>query len=189
MKLTNSSWLLLKTFLLVASLIFYGSSAYGMFCFAVLATKWPKLMQRWQSVESILPKYRNQKEKQKLAHQLKVLALVVLLSSLAEHILNAISIAYFAKVCLHKDDLLREIFQVQISHFLMVFPYSWWSAIIGKFVNVVATFCWNYMDLFIMMISVGLSTRFKQINEDLQRNKGKVKKFFDIVDVKISEFS
>lgn len=155
--------------------MFYGSSVYGMFCFAVLAKKWPRLMQQWQSVESILPMYRNQKKKEKLAHQLKMLALIVLISSLVEHVLNAISIVYFAKVCLKKDDLVKELFEVQISHILMVFPYSLWIAIVGKFVNVIATFCWNYMDLFIMMISVGLSARFKQINEDLQRIKGKVK--------------
>lgn len=32
------------------------------------------------------------------------------------------------------------------------------------------------MDLFVMIISVGLSTRFKQINKDLMRNKGEVTK-------------
>lgn len=30
------------------------------------------------------------------------------------------------------------------------------------------------MDLFVMMVSIGLSSRFKQINEDLQRIKGQV---------------
>lgn len=123
--------------------MFYGSGAYAMFCFAVLAKKWPKLMQRWQIVESILPKYRNQKEKQKLARKLKILALVVLLSSLVEHILNAISIVYNAKVCLKRDNVLQELFQVQISHFLMVFPYSLWSVPIGKGINIIATFTWN----------------------------------------------
>lgn len=94
---------------------------------------------------------------------------------LAEHVLNAFSIVYFAKVCLDRDDLYEELFRVQLSHLFIVFPYSVWIAIVGKVVNVIATFCWNYMDLFVMMISAGLSTRFKQINEDLQRIKGKVK--------------
>lgn len=55
-----------------------------MFCFGILSKKWPKLMQRWESVEAILPKYRNQKEKQKLANHLKKLALIVLLSALGK---------------------------------------------------------------------------------------------------------
>lgn len=83
---------------------------------------------------------------------------------------------YFANVCLDKDDLFKELFQVQLSHLFIIFPYSPWIAIVGKMVNVISTFCWNYMNLFIMIISAGLSTRFKQINEDLQRIKGEVKK-------------
>lgn len=94
---------------------------------------------------------------------------------LVEHLLNAFSIMYFARVCLDRDDLFEELFRVQLSHLFIIFPYSVWIAIVGKVVNVIGTFCWNYMDLFIMMISAGLSTRFKQINEDLQRIKGKVK--------------
>lgn len=82
---------------------------------------------------------------------------------------------YFAQVCLDRDDLFEELFRVQLSHLFIIFPYSIWIAIVGKVINVIATFCWNYMDLFVMMISAGLSTRFKQINEDLQRIKGKVK--------------
>lgn len=51
-----------------------------------------------------------------------------------------------------------------------------WIAIVGKVTNVIATFCWNFMDLFVMIISIGLSSRFKQINKDLQRIKGQVNK-------------
>lgn len=64
--------------------IFYGSAVYGMFCFGRLATKWPRIMRRWESIESKLPKYRSQKEKRKLAYHLKMLAFVVLMSSLGK---------------------------------------------------------------------------------------------------------
>lgn len=99
--------------------------------------------------------------------------------------LNAFSILYFAKVCLDKDDLLEELFRVQLSHLFIIFPYSPLIGIVGKMVNVISTFCWNYMDLFVMMISAGLSTRFKQINEDLQRIKGEVNMYSKTGDVRI----
>lgn len=63
-------------------LVFYGSAIYGMFCFGVLARKWPMLMQRWESVEAILPKNRDPNDKYKLARQIKRLAIVVLTCSL-----------------------------------------------------------------------------------------------------------
>lgn len=39
------------------------------------------------------------------------------------------------------------------------------------------------MDLFVMIISIGLASRFKQINEDLQRVKGQVNQPSDIINV------
>lgn len=39
-------------------------------------------MQRWESVEAILPKHRDPKDKRKLARQLKMMALIVLMCSL-----------------------------------------------------------------------------------------------------------
>lgn len=88
--------------------------------------------------------------------------------------MNIFSIVHFSINCLRQEDPLKELFKVQISQLITFLPYSPFVAFIGKFVNIVATFAWNYMDLFVMIISVGLSSRFKQINEELQRVKGEV---------------
>lgn len=42
-------------------------------------------MQRWESVEAILPKYRDPKDKRELARRLKRMALIVLLFSLSNN--------------------------------------------------------------------------------------------------------
>lgn len=52
-----------------------------------------------------------------------------------------------------------------------------------QFINITATFVWSFCDLFVIIISVGLATRFKQINDSMLMNKGKVGaliKFFNI---------
>lgn len=51
--------------------------------------------------------------------------------------------------------------------------YSLLKGILGKMVNILATFAWSFMDLFVMLISVGLSSRFELINTMLFRAKGK----------------
>lgn len=56
----------------------------------------------------------------------------------------------------------------------MFLPYRPIIAFLGKIVNVCTTFLWTYMDLFVMLIGVGLSSRFRQINESLMRHKGQV---------------
>lgn len=36
------------------------------------------------------------------------------------------------------------------------------------------TFCWSFVDVMIMVISIGLATRFNQINDRMQTARGKV---------------
>lgn len=44
-----------------------------------------------------------------------------------------------------------------------------WVAMIIYFMNLCATFVWSYMDVFIMMISVGIATLFKLLNNELKQ--------------------
>lgn len=55
-----------------------------MFCFGILARKWPELMRQWESVEAKLPKFRTQQEQRGLAFHMKMLAFVVLFFSLGK---------------------------------------------------------------------------------------------------------
>lgn len=57
---------------------------------------------------------------------------------------------------------------------LQVTEYAPWKAAFVFLLNVVATFSWNYTDLFIMLLSVSLAQRFKQLNHHLRALKGKV---------------
>ncbi|XP_031638768.1 gustatory receptor for sugar taste 64f-like [Contarinia nasturtii] len=152
--------------------IFYASAVYAMFRFGVLAMHWPTLMRRYESIESKMPKYKYQREKRKLALHLKILTIVVMMGSLLEHLLNLISIVHFSKTCLDLKDPVNDFFQLELSQLFALVPFSPISAFFGKFVNVIATFCWSFMDLFVMVMSAGLSSRFEQINEDLKRVKG-----------------
>lgn len=165
-----------------------------MLCFGILARKWPELMRRWESVEAKLPKFRTQQEQRGLAFHMKMLALVVLFCSLGksltglhqkyelifykfilvEHILSMYSFLYYSMNCLEQNDPLNELLKTTLPELFSLVEYSTWLAILGKFLNVSSTFAWNYMDLFVMLISLGLSSRFKQINDDLQRVKGAV---------------
>lgn len=50
-----------------------------------IARKWPTLMLQWESVESKLPKWRNQYEKRQLAYNVRMVAIAILLSSLGSY--------------------------------------------------------------------------------------------------------
>lgn len=53
-------------------------------------------------------------------------------------------------------------------------PYNRYYAMSIYFFNLCLTLNWNYMDLFLMLISMGLATRFRQINTKLEEFRGKV---------------
>lgn len=54
-------------------------------------------------------------------------------------------------------------------HLLEVLPYRWWIFPPFQWTITLMAFCWNYVDYFIVIISLGISTRFNQLNERLRR--------------------
>lgn len=66
--------------------VFYGTGSYGLYRFINIARKWPTLMLHWESVESELPKWRNQYEKRQLAQKVKMVSIAILLCSLGRYI-------------------------------------------------------------------------------------------------------
>lgn len=73
-----------------------------------------------------------------------------------------------------EKDPLQELFKTQVPMVFTLTELTWWKAILSKWFNVVVTFVWSFMDLFVMIVSVGLASLFQQINLDLQQMKGKV---------------
>lgn len=151
-------------------------------------------MQHWEKVENSLPAYTNLQEKSKLAYKIKIITIIVMTLSLGryilnyirnaqilnknfivEHILNIISIVFFSNECNpNATDPIQDYFRAEQSQVFAVTTYSPLKALIGKCINVITTFLWSYMDLFVMLVSMGLAERFRQINEDLFKFKGQV---------------
>lgn len=82
---------------------------------------------------------------------------------------------HYANQCQNKsDDPIKDFFYTQLSPIFTYTDYAPWKAFIGKFLNFIATFLWSYMDVFVIVVSVGLSSRFELINENIMEHKGQV---------------
>ena len=55
-----------------------------------------------------------------------------------------------------------------------VVDYVHWRAVVVLVLNFVGTFFWNFNHLFVMLISMPLSYRFRQVNEKLESVSHKV---------------
>ncbi|KAH8371100.1 hypothetical protein KR093_006246 [Drosophila rubida] len=137
-----------------------------------LARKWPELMMHWHDIEQDLPQYRTQKEKWRMAHTIHMVMLVGMMLSFAEHLLSMISAINYASVCNVTDDPIKNFFMLTNDEIFFIMDYSTPLALWGKLQNVYSTFIWNYMDVFVMIVSVGLAAKFRQLNDNLLKFKG-----------------
>lgn len=52
--------------------------------------------------------------------------------------------------------------------------YSLWKAILVDIINMLSTFSWNFVDLFLILVSMALADQFQQLNSRLNSVRGKV---------------
>lgn len=74
-----------------------------------------------------------------------------------------------------KVEPFEDYFRMELNQLFVYFEYSPYLAFFGKTLNILSTFMWTFMDLFVMVISIGLSTQFKKINRHLMKHKGQVR--------------
>lgn len=106
--------------------------------------------------------------------RMRFTAFVILSLSMIEHILSIVSAVTQVVNCPRIKSIYRAYY---VKSFPQVFSLFSYSTILGtyiKFIHVTATFVWSFTDLFIMMISCGLSVKFKLINDRMLEDKGKV---------------
>lgn len=155
-------------------LVFYISNFLSLFCFLRLAKVWPSLMVKWHDVENKLPPNKSQTKNREMCVRIRRIAAVILSLSAIEHILSIVSSVAIVFDCPRIHNILEAYF---VHNFPQIFSFFVYSHILGvyvKFIHVTSTFVWSYTDLFIMVISCGLSAKFKQINDLLFHDKGKV---------------
>jgi gustatory receptor len=71
-------------------------------------------------------------------------------------------------------DLVRRYIVVTHRHVFGVVGYSTFMAVFTSVVNVISSFYWSYADVFVMLISLALASRFRILNVYLKQAKGKV---------------
>ncbi|XP_059619828.1 gustatory receptor for sugar taste 64f-like [Phlebotomus argentipes] len=161
-------------FVKVVPVIFYTSNLYCIFAFIRLAMQWPALMEEWKIAETFFNNYESVPEKLNLKRKVLLVAITVGLLSFIEHALSLATLIHYAQVCPEKGDPVAALFKQEFTQLFAYTKYSLEKGIFAQMINTVSTFVWSYMDCFVMLISVGLSTGFKKINTQLVAFKGKV---------------
>lgn len=91
-----------------------------------------------------------------------------------EHALSDGSQLHYVIVCKKEQDAIVSFVKINVPYIGRV---PLWAAFFIDFINIGATFVWNYTDIFIMTISIGLSTHFKLINKEMEMANIEVRLF------------
>lgn len=142
--------------------------------FLLLARKWPNLMLKWQEMESNFSKYGTHNERNHLSNRIKLLVLSLTLCAIIEHALAVVHSIYYTQICKPNENQMEAFARHHLYEVFQLTSYALWKVILGEFTNVVASVTWIYINLFTIMVSIGLSSRFNQLNKELERFKGEV---------------
>lgn len=115
----------------------------------------------------------------KLSVKIRLTAVIVIILLVIDHIL---SFTDYAQNFNQRIRYCNWTIEAPLSYFLehqspYIFkriPFSLPLGIFVKIMNFAFVFGWNYMELFVMIFSIALATRFGQINDRLDTIKGKV---------------
>lgn len=110
---------------------------------------------------------------------MRTISVVLLTLALAEHLCYFSSFLYDryqqAKICdLKIGDIAGYIITSEMKHVFAEVPFNLITAVWFEYMNISFTFGWNFMDLFIILVSVGIAYRFQQLNERLKYFHGRV---------------
>ncbi|XP_058975802.1 gustatory receptor for sugar taste 64b-like [Musca domestica] len=143
-----------------------------------LALKWPKLMRQWRQVEELFLQ---------VPYQLYVTFnmkfwiwfwyLLIMFGGSCEHVLLVFN-------SFQKSDLERRQCNLNVSywetlygrerpHLSMVIPFQYWTLPIYEWLNLTLAYPRSFTDVFIIIISIGLAARFRQLHLRMKAVQGK----------------
>ncbi|KAJ4428995.1 hypothetical protein ANN_25991 [Periplaneta americana] len=154
------------------SLIFYLTGALCCCMFLKMATKWPRLVLLWHQTERSQMHYGYPDH---LRFKIRTMAVVIATVAFCEYLLSNANALYIASQCASSTaDLIKRYFIVSHRHVFGVVRFSYGMAVFTKLCNFIGAFYWSFANLFVMIISVALASRFRLLNKSLKQVHGKV---------------
>lgn len=161
-------------------MLFFSYTATCTLIFINIAQKWPSIMRMWKKVDDNFTRHPYKKYNRKLSTKIRISAIVIITLSFLEHLLFLSNEAFNKYVDvklkgIQVENPIEYFLKIQFGFIYANLPFSLPIGLFNEIMNMTFTFGWNYMELFVIMISLGLSTRFHQINQRIDKFRGKVK--------------
>ncbi|XP_060517071.1 gustatory receptor for sugar taste 64f-like [Cylas formicarius] len=162
-----------------AIMVFYMMNGFCAIHYIYLAAKWRTILKEWTCVEISMKSYRNAKN----VKRINIFTTVVFMFfGIIEHTLYILSAVQTASKCDNfKKHPVEIYFGCSFPHYFTLLSYNHWAAAVVEFSNFLATFTWNFTDLFIILISISLREKFNQISDKIRQSKNVHDKFWKTI--------
>ncbi|XP_039303811.1 gustatory receptor for sugar taste 64e isoform X2 [Solenopsis invicta] len=159
-----------------AGAVFYTNCVIGQLIFFRLSPRWVTLQRDWRSMEQFIDS--NKIERPKLRWKFNTISSSILFLALIEHIFsiiqNTLEYDWSGK---SENSTFQNFLQVYCtsshSFILQSLKYNFVLGIFIFIVSKLATFTWNFTDVFIMTVSTGLAERYRILNKHVMSSISK----------------
>ncbi|XP_046825824.1 gustatory receptor for sugar taste 64f-like [Vespa crabro] len=151
-----------------AGAIFYGNGLCGTIMYLWLSPRWVILQNDWKAMEQFIDSNKNQRPR--LRWKFIIISTIILFFALFEHIVSVINNSTNFEWGTSNSTFANflHIYTVNSHNFILEnVDYNFAIGIYIFIVSKIATFVWNFTDLFVMLISTGLAERYKTLNKRL----------------------
>ncbi|XP_034949685.1 gustatory receptor for sugar taste 64f-like isoform X2 [Chelonus insularis] len=160
----------------MTTLVFSITTCLTSIIFLRLATKWPEFASSWEKVERELATRHRRPPKFNLTTRFKTITAIIMILAVVEHTFSLASGYISATECANyrgDKNIAAVYYKTQYPQVFNRTSYALWKGIIVQFGHVFSTFSWNFMDLFIILLSTALTYHFSQLNDRLNSVKNK----------------
>ncbi|EDV39559.1 uncharacterized protein Dana_GF24412 [Drosophila ananassae] len=183
----------IKTLIICNIVLNSGLNAKNMICIVFLfvgitnwlnitgfARSWPQIMMPWSSLDILMLFSPYKPCKRSLRFQINGIVIFVGSLAVVDHVLY-----YASGYCSYRwhiwnchSNETRLAFgyylEKEFSDIFVLMPYNLFSLCYGFWLNGAFTFIWNFIDIFIVLVSIGLAQRFQQLAKRVLALKGRL---------------
>ncbi|XP_063697730.1 gustatory receptor for sugar taste 64a-like [Culicoides brevitarsis] len=141
-----------------------------------LAGKWPALMMYWYKKEEVFLGYPYKQPKRNPTWVITLISAGICLMVCIEHVFYYLNGYNATKVNIEKCNFTGKVefwqhmFHRERAHIYNVIPYSPWIVPLFQLENFAFSLSSSYIDIMLISISIGISTRFNQLNDRLKED-------------------
>ena len=163
----------------LGGIVFYCVGISSSFLYVRIAYRWNELLILFREVDNIFSKGPYTLSGWSLRKRIRVLICIASIYAFCEHSIALYSFIHDryvqATIC-HWEigSWFYYITSLHLSQIYKVFPVNTLTVSWAEYTDLSFTFAWNFVDLFIMVMSLSIATKFRMLNKRLEFLKGRV---------------